>query len=347
MPAGGAAVGSNQELGIEGSCGWRKGGAARARVGWREFSWLAASSLMVCAGFVAGLFGEDAKLSRAVGALGARRTAGSESRDGSRNNCCRFCRCFQDEAERGRLLPDKTFDVYRRASAAPERGRAGAIACGQPSKRAAAAAGEAEAGLRGAHAARIPNAVSDLDRGLLGGILRGVSGLAMERAFAAISRMLPAMHLLTGIGLILAVSLRDPLRDTLEFSKFAWGVALGCVVLLLPSLRVFNYQRFSAWCYTPLFARFRAVRFADALRLGTRRQRRESEPRTVSAGGGHQDSAGVFPGRILRAQLGAAARSAREAPGAALAALDQSAAPLARAAGDVRGGVARWRCSSC
>ena len=54
------------------------------------------------------------------------------------------------------------------------------------------------------------------------------------------------MHLLTGIGLILAVSLRDPLRDTLEFSKFAWGVALGCLVLLLPSLRAFNYQRFSA-----------------------------------------------------------------------------------------------------
>ncbi len=66
--------------------------------------------------------------------------------------------------------------------------------------------------------------------------------------------ILPAIHLLTGIGLILAVSLRDPLRDTLEFSKFAWGVALGCLVLLLPSLRAFNYQRFSAWCYTPLFA---------------------------------------------------------------------------------------------
>ena len=46
--------------------------------------------------------------------------------------------------------------------------------------------------------------------------------------------ILPAIHLLTGMGLILAVSLRDPLRDTLEFSKFAWGVALGCLVLLLP-----------------------------------------------------------------------------------------------------------------
>jgi cell division protein FtsI/penicillin-binding protein 2/cell division protein FtsW (lipid II flippase) len=66
--------------------------------------------------------------------------------------------------------------------------------------------------------------------------------------------VLPAMHLLTGMGLILAVSLRDPLRDTLEFSKFAWGVALGCLVLLAPSLRPFRYRRFASWCYTPLFA---------------------------------------------------------------------------------------------
>ena len=68
--------------------------------------------------------------------------------------------------------------------------------------------------------------------------------------------ILPAVHLLTGVGLILAVSLRDPLRDTLEFSKFAWGVALGCLMLLIPSLRAVNYQRFAKWCYTPLFAAF-------------------------------------------------------------------------------------------
>ncbi|HUJ50218.1 MAG TPA: FtsW/RodA/SpoVE family cell cycle protein [Bryobacteraceae bacterium] len=79
--------------------------------------------------------------------------------------------------------------------------------------------------------------------------------------------MLPAMHLLTGIGLILAVSLRDPLRDTLEFSKFAWGVALGCVVLLVPSLRIVNYQRFAKWCYTPLFAAF--ALFVLLIRFGS------------------------------------------------------------------------------
>jgi len=79
--------------------------------------------------------------------------------------------------------------------------------------------------------------------------------------------LLPAVHLLTGIGLILSVSLRDPVRDTLEFSKFAWGVGLGCLLLLLPSLRALNYQRFAEWCYTPLFAAFSL--FVLLLRFGS------------------------------------------------------------------------------
>ena len=79
------------------------------------------------------------------------------------------------------------------------------------------------------------------------------------------------------------MSLRDPLRDTLEFSKFAWGVALGCLVLLLPSLRAFNYQRFSAWCYTPLFACAGAFCSTDAIWLGARRQRREGEFGSIPA----------------------------------------------------------------
>ncbi len=86
-------------------------------------------------------------------------------------------------------------------------------------------------------------------------------------AFRGDFGFLPALHLLSGIGLILAVSLRDPLRDTLDFSKFAWGVALGCVVLLVPSLRALNYQRFRAWCYTPLFAAF--LLFVLLLRFGS------------------------------------------------------------------------------
>ncbi|HEX4750559.1 MAG TPA: FtsW/RodA/SpoVE family cell cycle protein [Bryobacteraceae bacterium] len=64
--------------------------------------------------------------------------------------------------------------------------------------------------------------------------------------------ILPALQVLTGLGLILMVSLRDPLRDTLEFKKFAWGVVLGCATLLLPLFRAFQYRNFSRWIYTPL-----------------------------------------------------------------------------------------------
>jgi len=77
-----------------------------------------------------------------------------------------------------------------------------------------------------------------------------------RQGFRGDPAILPALHLLSGMGLILAVSLRDPLRDTLEFSKFAWGVALGCAILLLPLFRFFDYKRFSKWIYTPLLASF-------------------------------------------------------------------------------------------
>lgn len=76
------------------------------------------------------------------------------------------------------------------------------------------------------------------------------------RRFAGDPAILPVLHLLTGIGLILSVSLRDPLRDTLELGKFAWGVALGCGLLLLPLLRLFHTRNFSKWVYTPLLAGF-------------------------------------------------------------------------------------------
>ena len=66
--------------------------------------------------------------------------------------------------------------------------------------------------------------------------------------------LLPALHLLTGIGFLLMAGMRDPLRDTLEFQKFSVGVFLGCLLLVLPALRVFDYRRLSDWCYTPLAA---------------------------------------------------------------------------------------------
>ena len=52
------------------------------------------------------------------------------------------------------------------------------------------------------------------------------------------------------------VSLRDPLRDTLEFKKFAWGSAIGCLVLILPVFRAFQVRNFSRWVYTPVLLAF-------------------------------------------------------------------------------------------
>ncbi|MGO9256573.1 MAG: FtsW/RodA/SpoVE family cell cycle protein [Bryobacteraceae bacterium] len=73
------------------------------------------------------------------------------------------------------------------------------------------------------------------------------SGFHGDRSF------LPALHLLTGIGFLLMASMRDPLRDTLEFHKFAVGVFLGCLLLALTAVPWFDYRRLSDWCYTPLF----------------------------------------------------------------------------------------------
>jgi len=81
-----------------------------------------------------------------------------------------------------------------------------------------------------------------------------------DRAF------LPALHLLTGVGFILMTGMRDPLRDTLEFHKFALGVVLGCGLLALAAVPAFDYRRLSDWCYTPLFAAL--ALFALLLRFG-------------------------------------------------------------------------------
>jgi cell division protein FtsI/penicillin-binding protein 2/cell division protein FtsW (lipid II flippase) len=87
------------------------------------------------------------------------------------------------------------------------------------------------------------------------------------RRFTGDTAILPGLHLLSGVGLILMLSLRDPLRDTLEFRKFALGSFLGCLLLLLPLFRAFDYRRLADWIYTPLMAAF--VLFALLLRFGT------------------------------------------------------------------------------
>ncbi|MDX2151729.1 MAG: FtsW/RodA/SpoVE family cell cycle protein [Bryobacteraceae bacterium] len=75
------------------------------------------------------------------------------------------------------------------------------------------------------------------------------------RRFRGSEFVLPALHLLSGLGLALMVSLRDPLRDTLSFFPFAQGVALGCVVLGAAS--AVDYRRVTGrLAYVPLILSF-------------------------------------------------------------------------------------------
>ncbi len=67
--------------------------------------------------------------------------------------------------------------------------------------------------------------------------------------------VLPSVLLLSGVGMTLMITLRDPVRDTLAFSTFAQGVAGGCVVLALAS--TLDYRRISGkLSYVFLFASF-------------------------------------------------------------------------------------------
>ena len=64
--------------------------------------------------------------------------------------------------------------------------------------------------------------------------------------------VLPAVHLLCGIGLLAMLGLRDPLRDLPLFARFAQGVAAGCVVM--SAVRHLDLQRsvLSRLSYVPL-----------------------------------------------------------------------------------------------
>lgn len=71
------------------------------------------------------------------------------------------------------------------------------------------------------------------------------------RGFGGEQAVLPAIHLLTGIGLTLMVSLRDPLRDMLSFVDFSQSVVLGA--LAMAALSGIDFPRlFSRLSYVPL-----------------------------------------------------------------------------------------------
>jgi cell division protein FtsW (lipid II flippase) len=75
------------------------------------------------------------------------------------------------------------------------------------------------------------------------------------RGFTGDQTLLPSLLLLSGIGLILMISLRDPVRDNLLFVDFAQGVLGG--TLLLAGLSVLDYERLAGkLSYVPLLVSF-------------------------------------------------------------------------------------------
>ncbi len=75
------------------------------------------------------------------------------------------------------------------------------------------------------------------------------------RRFEGDPLLLPAVLALSGIGLILMISLRDPLRDNLLFVEFAQGAVLGAI--LLAGLSALDYQKLlGKLTFVPLLASF-------------------------------------------------------------------------------------------
>ena len=75
------------------------------------------------------------------------------------------------------------------------------------------------------------------------------------RGFTGDQIFLPAIMLLSGIGLVLMVSLRDPVRDNLLFVDFAQGVTMGAVLLAAGS--AIDFERLMGkLSFVPLLASF-------------------------------------------------------------------------------------------
>jgi cell division protein FtsW (lipid II flippase) len=73
------------------------------------------------------------------------------------------------------------------------------------------------------------------------------------RGFSGEQGILPAIHLLTGVGLTLMISLRDPLRDTLSVVDFSQSVVLG--LLVMAAISTIDIERlFGRFSYLPLLA---------------------------------------------------------------------------------------------
>jgi cell division protein FtsW (lipid II flippase) len=81
----------------------------------------------------------------------------------------------------------------------------------------------------------------------------GIHGVLRSRAPDADPFLLPIVFLLSGFGLMVALSVHDPFRDTLAFTTQALGViAFGTVAILIPNLN--RFRRLPLHRYTYAYA---------------------------------------------------------------------------------------------
>jgi cell division protein FtsI/penicillin-binding protein 2/cell division protein FtsW (lipid II flippase) len=76
------------------------------------------------------------------------------------------------------------------------------------------------------------------------------------RGFSGDRVLLPTVHFLCGLGFVMMIRLRDPLRDALLFRDFAIGVGIGCIVALLVSRPDYERLPLRRLAYVPLLVSF-------------------------------------------------------------------------------------------
>ena len=111
-------------------------------------------------------------------------------------------------------------------------------------KHAQALKGQETSGVDARFVARTP---ADVARGFWGGVAGFVlafflvHGLLRKAAPRADPFLLPLVALLSGLGLMLVYSVKDPYRDTFAFTGQVWGVAgYGLIALVVPLTRPFG-----------------------------------------------------------------------------------------------------------
>jgi len=186
-----------------------KGAAAAGRVGWREFLWLACSSLLVAAGLLMVYSAKTQSFPQLSAAL-ARGDLLDLNQVSKPEQLIPFLQVFQDDARREEAA-NKIFEYLASHRPVPNVGALARLHLGMPLAK-----------LKPAFVVRTPGEFQAQFLMWIALYLAAFHAVFLIWRWSALRgdfSILPAIHLLTGIGLILAVSLRDPLRDTLESSQ--------------------------------------------------------------------------------------------------------------------------------